>query len=108
MKTTHDIHPSSFHLFKLKIPLLALILGVAIEGVYFASYYILGVLGASFLWIHWPALKATQYLCAWIASEHTPAGLIFFSVCLIECWMILFVGILLFRYFRRTHDQAAA
>ena len=90
MKTTHSIQPSGFRLFMLSTPLLALVLGIVVESIYFfmstnSGGVVHGVLGDSFLWIHWPALKVTQHICDWIRSGHTPVSLIFFSFCLIEC-----------------------
>jgi hypothetical protein len=51
--------------------------------------------------VHWPAIIVARHLLDWIGYKHSLIMPIFFSCYLIECWMILFVSIWLFRHYVR-------
>ena len=104
MKTI--IQSSGFRLFKLNTPLLALILAIAAESIHFsytaiAKGLVPHIYSEVFFWIHWPAIIVARHLLDWIGYKHSLIMPIFFSCDLIECWMILFVSIWLFRHYVR-------
>jgi hypothetical protein len=99
-------------LFKLKTSLLALILSVVGESVYFFSGHLLwlafgdrtmlDVWQRSYSWTHWPAQALTQHICA--AIVNVPSGWAFVMetvFALLEWWVVLFVSIWAFRHFHR-------
>ena len=104
MKAT--IQPSGFRLFKLKTPLLALILAIVVESIHFSYTAIFKglvphIYSEVFFLVHWPAIIVARHLLDWIGYKQSLIMPIFFSCYLIECWMILFVSIWLFRHYVR-------
>ena len=108
----------NIRLFKFNTPMLAVGFSVLAEALFvgivklFSNDAELGRLRNLWLWFHSPAITLADY-CGMVAGGHffgDMVGIIvFFSVALVEWWMIFFVVIWSVRHFsKRQHDSIRA
>ena len=108
-KAKHHIQHVGVNLSKVDAWLPAFLLSFIIESILFPSFYflkasdatgIIGDFGKFFIWVHWPALKFTQFAFRWIHfHDDAPVMAFYFTACLVECFLFFLTGIWLMREF---------
>jgi hypothetical protein len=106
-------------IFKLQTPVLALIFGIAAEGLAFLGAELYWIIGDShsnalldfclqfYLWFHTLLFRyAIRFLLAHNVA-HVVSAWLMILVAVFQWWLIFLAAIFIVRYFRRRHDPAA-